>query len=173
MLVPIRTMTMEVVRPFGTSINFYQTTRRNIPEDSHLHTPHEKLKSHQKIIILLLPGALFPTITCRTHWQASADQGTGAVRCQAARCPHASVSSSKHVHCNFSVVHIRQNRMTPLQATTRHEAGLVLASEQAQRAEVRCKTAPVITHPASHLTDWYRAARDTRGQRKGKANPAL
>jgi hypothetical protein len=30
------------------SVNIYQTTRRNIPEDSHLHTPHrEILKSHQ------------------------------------------------------------------------------------------------------------------------------
>jgi hypothetical protein len=30
-----------------TSINFYQTTRRNNPEDSHLHTRRrENLKSH-------------------------------------------------------------------------------------------------------------------------------
>jgi hypothetical protein len=32
-----------------TSINFYQTTRRNIPEDSHLHTcRREDLKSHMQ-----------------------------------------------------------------------------------------------------------------------------
>jgi hypothetical protein len=31
-----------------TSVNFYQTTRRNIPEDSHFHTSRgEILKSHQ------------------------------------------------------------------------------------------------------------------------------
>jgi hypothetical protein len=30
-----------------TSVNFYQTTRRNVPEDSHLHTRRfENLKSH-------------------------------------------------------------------------------------------------------------------------------
>jgi hypothetical protein len=30
-----------------TSVNFYQTTRRKNPEDSHLHTRrHENLKSH-------------------------------------------------------------------------------------------------------------------------------
>jgi hypothetical protein len=29
---------MEAVRTSETSANFYQTTRRNIPEDSHLHT---------------------------------------------------------------------------------------------------------------------------------------
>jgi hypothetical protein len=33
-----------------TSVNFYQTTRRNIPEDSHLHTRGlENLKSHHTI----------------------------------------------------------------------------------------------------------------------------
>jgi hypothetical protein len=32
-----------------TSVNFYQTTRRNIPEVSNLHTRHrENLKSHQE-----------------------------------------------------------------------------------------------------------------------------
>jgi hypothetical protein len=31
-----------------TSVNFYQTTRRNNPENSHLHTRHrENLKSHK------------------------------------------------------------------------------------------------------------------------------
>jgi hypothetical protein len=32
----------------GTWVNFYQTTRRNNPEESHLHTRHrENLKSHE------------------------------------------------------------------------------------------------------------------------------
>jgi hypothetical protein len=32
-----------------TSVNFYQITQRNNPEDSHLHTHrHENLKSHQE-----------------------------------------------------------------------------------------------------------------------------
>jgi hypothetical protein len=30
---------MEEVSAFEMSVNFYQTTRRNIPEDSHLHFP--------------------------------------------------------------------------------------------------------------------------------------
>jgi hypothetical protein len=39
---------VEAVTPSETSVNFYQTTRRNIPEDSHLHIRRrENLKSHQ------------------------------------------------------------------------------------------------------------------------------
>jgi hypothetical protein len=38
---------MEAVSTSETSVNLYQTTRRNIPEDSHLHTRYlENLKSH-------------------------------------------------------------------------------------------------------------------------------
>jgi hypothetical protein len=38
---------MEAVSTYETSVNFYQTTRRNIPEESHFHTRRsEKLKSH-------------------------------------------------------------------------------------------------------------------------------
>jgi hypothetical protein len=33
----IRALTMEAISTSVTSVNFYQTTRRNIPEDSHLH----------------------------------------------------------------------------------------------------------------------------------------
>jgi hypothetical protein len=38
---------MEAVSTYETSVNFYQTAQRNIPEDSHLHTRRrENLKSH-------------------------------------------------------------------------------------------------------------------------------
>jgi hypothetical protein len=38
---------MEAVSTSEMSVNFYQTTWRNIPEDSHLHTHRqENLKSH-------------------------------------------------------------------------------------------------------------------------------
>jgi hypothetical protein len=38
---------MEAASTSETSVNFYQTTRRNNPEDSHLHTHRrENLKSH-------------------------------------------------------------------------------------------------------------------------------
>jgi transposase-like protein len=38
---------METISTSETSVNFYQTTRRNIPEDSHLNTRRRKnLKSH-------------------------------------------------------------------------------------------------------------------------------
>jgi hypothetical protein len=38
---------IEAERISEMSVNFYQTTRHNIPEDSHLHTHRrEKLKSH-------------------------------------------------------------------------------------------------------------------------------
>jgi hypothetical protein len=39
-------LTMEAASTFKTSVNLDQTTRRNIPEDSHLHTgSRENLKS--------------------------------------------------------------------------------------------------------------------------------
>jgi hypothetical protein len=39
---------MESASTSKTSVNFYQTTRRNIPEDIHVHTRRrENLKSHQ------------------------------------------------------------------------------------------------------------------------------
>jgi hypothetical protein len=38
---------MEAVTTFETSVNFYQTTRHNVPEDSHLHIRrHENLKAY-------------------------------------------------------------------------------------------------------------------------------
>jgi hypothetical protein len=38
---------MEAASASETSVNFYQTTRRNIPEGSHVHTrDRENLKSH-------------------------------------------------------------------------------------------------------------------------------
>jgi mannose/fructose-specific phosphotransferase system component IIA len=42
------TLMMEAASTSETSANFYQTTRRNIPEDSHLHTRRrEQLKSQE------------------------------------------------------------------------------------------------------------------------------
>jgi hypothetical protein len=42
------TLMMEAASTSEISANFYQTTRRNIPEDSHLHTSNrENLKSQQ------------------------------------------------------------------------------------------------------------------------------
>jgi hypothetical protein len=39
---------MEAISTSETSVNFYQTTRRNNPEDSHLHALRRKnLKSHE------------------------------------------------------------------------------------------------------------------------------
>jgi hypothetical protein len=38
---------MKAARTYETMVNFYQTTRRNSPEDSHFHTRRrENLKSH-------------------------------------------------------------------------------------------------------------------------------
>jgi hypothetical protein len=43
----VTALMMEAASTSGTSVNFYQTTRRNIPEDSHLHTRRsENLNSH-------------------------------------------------------------------------------------------------------------------------------
>jgi hypothetical protein len=41
---------MEAVSISETSVNFYQTTRRNILEDGHIHTRrHENLISHTRV----------------------------------------------------------------------------------------------------------------------------
>jgi hypothetical protein len=43
---------MEAAITSETSVNFYQTTRRNNPEDSHLYTRRrENLKCHHRIVI--------------------------------------------------------------------------------------------------------------------------
>jgi hypothetical protein len=43
---------VEAVSTSGTSINFYETARRRIPEDSHLHIRRfENLKSHHVILL--------------------------------------------------------------------------------------------------------------------------
>jgi hypothetical protein len=43
---------METVSTSETSVNFYQTTRRNIPEDRHAHTRRrENLKSQFSMLI--------------------------------------------------------------------------------------------------------------------------
>jgi hypothetical protein len=46
---------MEAASASETSVNFYQTTRRNNPEDNHLHLRRrENLKSHQEHIFLFV-----------------------------------------------------------------------------------------------------------------------
>jgi hypothetical protein len=47
---PIIALMMEAVSISDTSVNFYETTRFNIPEDSHFHTRRrENLKSHTNL----------------------------------------------------------------------------------------------------------------------------
>jgi hypothetical protein len=44
---PFNVLLIEAANTSETSVNFYQTTRRNNPEDSHLHTrSRENLKSY-------------------------------------------------------------------------------------------------------------------------------
>jgi hypothetical protein len=43
---------VEATKTSETSVNFYQTTRRNNPEGNHLHTRcHENRKSHIQIVV--------------------------------------------------------------------------------------------------------------------------
>jgi hypothetical protein len=52
-----------------TSVNFYQTIRRNIQEDSHLHTLHrEKLKSHRKQTSMLIFKCCFTAVYFDEMW---------------------------------------------------------------------------------------------------------
>jgi hypothetical protein len=47
---------MEAARTSETAVNFYQTTRRNNPEDSNLHTHRrENLKSYLAIFMFRIP----------------------------------------------------------------------------------------------------------------------
>jgi hypothetical protein len=49
---PIALM-MEAASTAETSVNFYQTTRRNVPEDSHPHTRcRENIESHTIVELL-------------------------------------------------------------------------------------------------------------------------
>jgi hypothetical protein len=46
-MIALITLMMEATKTSETLVNFYQTTRRYNPEDSHLHTHrHENLKSY-------------------------------------------------------------------------------------------------------------------------------
>jgi hypothetical protein len=50
---------MKAINTFETSANFYRTTRRNKPEDSHFHTrSRENLKPHNlnQISVMALPA---------------------------------------------------------------------------------------------------------------------
>jgi hypothetical protein len=58
---------MEAVNISETSVSFYETTRRNIPEDGHLHSRGEYLKSSKKNeatknCVALRPYKLVPKI---------------------------------------------------------------------------------------------------------------
>jgi hypothetical protein len=51
----IRAMMMEAASTSETSVNFYQTTWRNNPEDSHLHTRRrENLRFHNKKYVSII-----------------------------------------------------------------------------------------------------------------------
>jgi hypothetical protein len=62
---------MEAVSTSETSVNFYKTTRRNNPEDSHIYTRRENLKSR-----LLIYG-LFNGNYNSSAYRASNDRMTG------------------------------------------------------------------------------------------------
>lgn len=48
---------MQEISTSETSVNFYQTTQRNILEDSNRHTP--QLKSYESLIIFFFQGYNF------------------------------------------------------------------------------------------------------------------
>jgi hypothetical protein len=48
----ITALMMEAVSTSEMSVSFYQTIRRNIPEDSHLYTRRcENLKTHHQLVV--------------------------------------------------------------------------------------------------------------------------
>jgi hypothetical protein len=64
----IITLLMEAVSSSGKSLNFYKTTRHNIPEGSHFRTCHcENLKSHQILKCLLY----FAELNCVNSYNRS------------------------------------------------------------------------------------------------------
>jgi hypothetical protein len=60
---------MEAASTSETSVNFYQTTRRYNPEDSHLHTrSRENLKSYNlESVLLLILSIILRTVTNKNN----------------------------------------------------------------------------------------------------------
>jgi hypothetical protein len=56
---------MEAASASETSVNFYQTTRRNNPEDSHLHISRRENPKSRKIIIMFMTMLIF----IKTWWK--------------------------------------------------------------------------------------------------------
>jgi hypothetical protein len=60
---PFIVFMMEAVSTSETLVSFYQTTRRNISVDNHLHTRRcEKLKSHNFSVVLLMNDPILFTL---------------------------------------------------------------------------------------------------------------
>jgi hypothetical protein len=81
---PVIALKMEAVNTSETSVNIYQTTRRNIPEDSHLHTRlRENPKSHQifnsfNMLSCFLVLTLLSSFSDCGHIAPSSNQQQGA-----------------------------------------------------------------------------------------------
>jgi hypothetical protein len=79
---------MEAASTSETSVNFYQTTRPNNPEDSHLHTRRRKnLKSHKYpystiriLSMTLFSGTLISIHTHRKNLISTADNHHSTLR---------------------------------------------------------------------------------------------
>jgi hypothetical protein len=66
---------MEAVSTSQTSANFYQTTRRNIPEDSHLHIRRrKKLKSHKHSLVVVRLLAQRIEEILKRQWQGGVSE---------------------------------------------------------------------------------------------------
>jgi hypothetical protein len=65
---------MEAVSTSETLVNFYQTTRRNIPEDSHLHTRRDNLKSYLISLLhfFIIMAAFTDSLALRQIWGGGA-----------------------------------------------------------------------------------------------------
>jgi hypothetical protein len=63
-------MMMKAVRSSSTSVNTYQTTRRNIPEEIHLHTRRRKnLKPHEPNNVIKRSALPLTWEACRCNIQ--------------------------------------------------------------------------------------------------------
>jgi hypothetical protein len=70
---------MEAENSSETSVNFYQTTRRNNPEDSHLHTRRrENLKSHILFDIILAGFKVLTAVSTKMAMPISRPEDGGS-----------------------------------------------------------------------------------------------
>jgi hypothetical protein len=96
------TALMEAASTYETSVNFYETTQCNSPEDSHLHTHHCENHKSQCMHLIVCTSVLLTW--CRVHlwrtsgWQEVSTGVSDTCRWRTTSCCGQFTASSSHSH---------------------------------------------------------------------------